>query len=249
MSVAVIIPIRNMASTLERAVLSASGADEIHVVDDASTDNISEVIQRLPSNVIYWRWPIKARCHLEALRTVYHSTACRQIIGMGADDFVMPQLIPALREHAESPVIFSDYAVVRPDESVLGVIQQDAAEPTPMTPDQMRARLQSNRNATETGIGSSLRNDVADWLWDRDWHRLGPHMDSIGYASAAAAFGCLLLPFVGAAYTWGAVSYGRESTASQEDKSKWGKVCREWMAAAGVDQHTADALCRKRAMA
>jgi hypothetical protein len=249
MSVAVIIPIRNMASTLERAVLSAAGADEIHVVDDASTDGIGDTIARLPPGVIYWRWPTKTRCHLAALRTVYHATACRQIIGMGADDFLKPGFLDAVRQHADAPVLFSDYAVVGPDESLISVVPQSVDRPTPMTPAEMCRRIQSPRIATETGIGSSLRCDVADWLWSRSWDRLGPHMDSIGYASAAAMFGCLLLPFVGAAYTWGSVSYGRDSTKTGEDAARWGSVCSEWLATSGVDDATAKALLRKRCFA
>jgi len=246
MSVAVIIPVRNMADVLERAVISAAGADEIHVVDDASTDNIGEVMARLPVKVTYWRWPIKTRNHLAALRTVYHATSCRQIIGMGADDVLKPQLIAAVRSNAEAAVILSDYDVVNQDGTKINSVPQSVQTPTHLTPEQIRDRLRSPRIATETGIGSSLRCDVADWLWHHNWEAMGPHMDSIGYAAAAATFGCLLLPFVGAAYTDGRSSYGRSSLATQEQEMQWGRLAFQFLERAGIDEATADALLRKR---
>jgi hypothetical protein len=236
-----------MADTLERAVMSAAGADEIHVVDDASSDNIGEVMARLPFKVTYWRWPVKSRNHLAALRTVYHASACRQIIGMGADDYLKPGLIEAVRENDEAPVILSAYDVVDPDERRMNHVTQDVQTPTLMTADQMRARIESPRIATETGIGSSLRCDVADWLWDRQWEIMGPHMDSLGYAAAAVTFGCLLLPFVGASYTTGRPSYGRDAIKTQEQAAEAAKVCKTWLeSAAQLQDSTVRALCKKR---
>lgn len=246
MSVAVVIPVRNMADTLVRAVRSAAGADEIHVLDDASTDNIADVLGTLPE-VTYWRWPVKTRNHLAAMRTVYHATRCRQIIGMGADDFLKPGLIDAVRANAEAPVIFSDYGVVDPDENRINHVSQGVQHDTLLAPEEMRARLESPRIATESGIGSSLRSDVADWLWDRNWECMGPHMDSIGYAAAAATFGCLLLPFTGAAYTHGRPSYGRDSLQTEDEVVRQGIICRQWLTdSARIGERTARALCRKR---
>ena len=55
------------------------------------------------------------------------------------------------------------------------------------------------------------------------------------------------LPFVGAAYTHGRPSYGRDTTKTTEDAIRWGSVCREWLeAAAGMDEATTRALCHKR---
>jgi hypothetical protein len=249
-TVAVIIAVRNMADTLDRAVTSAAQADEIHVVDDASTDNIGEVLARLPVKVIYWRWPVKSRDHNAALRTVYHASKCRHFIGLGADDFLLPTLIPAVRESADAPVIFSDYSVVDKGGTVIGVVQQGVSENTALTSDEARARFQSDRNATESGVGSSLRSDVADWLWDRRWEAMGAYMDAIGYAAAAATFGCLLLPLVGAASTYRSDSYGRASVELKEERIKKARTCRDWLEiAAGVDDATTRSLCWKRCQA
>ena len=244
--VAVIIPTWNMAETLERAVSSAAGADEIHVIDDASTDDTQAVIARLPVKVTLWRWPCKSRCHLRAQRVVYDATNCQQIIGMGADDVLRPGFIDAVRQHADAAVVFSDYDVVDPSGTRLWGVSQEVSDITTLTPEQMQARVQSDRNATESGIGSSLRKDVCDWLWDLDWSCMGAHMDCIGYAAAACVFGCVLLPETGAAYTMTSRSYGRDAVKGKEDFLRQGAICRSWMIRAGLDDATTRALALKR---
>lgn len=245
-TVAVVIPSRNMAATLEQAIESAVGADEIHVIDDASTDDTGAVLARMPLHVHVWRWPIKSRCHLSAMRVAYEASRCDHIIGVGADDVLRPGFVDAVREHADAGVVFSDYDVVDEAGNFLWCVSQEVAAAQVLSPHSMRARIHGDRNATETGIGSSVRRDVADWLWRQGWHELGPHMDSIGYATAACTFGCVLLPMVGAAYTMTASSYGRDNIREPEDIKRWGVACRDFMYRAGMDDATARALGRKR---
>ena len=245
-TVAVIIPSRNMAATLGRAIESAAGADEIHVIDDASTDDTGAVLAMVPLHVHVWRWPIKSRCHLSAMRVVYEASRCDHIVGMGADDVLRPGFVDAVREHADAGVVFSDYDVVDETGNFLWPVSQEVVAVREVSPQDMRDRIQGERNATETGIGSSLRRDVADWLWHHGWQKLGPHMDSVGYATAACMFGCVLLPMVGAAYTMTASSYGRDNVREPDDIKRWGVACRDFMYRAGLDDATARALGRKR---
>ena len=245
-TVAVVIPSRNMAPTLGRAIESAAGADEIHVIDDASTDETGAVLARVPLHIHVWRWPMKSRCHLAAMRVVYEASRCEHIIGMGADDVLRPGFVDAVREHADAGVVFSDYDVVDEAGNFLLPVSQQVTTTTTLTPEEMNARMRSDRNATETGIGSSLRRDVAEWLWRHGWHELGPHMDSIGYATAACMFGCVLLPMVGAAYTMTDSSYGRDNVRKPDDIKRWGAACREFMYRVGLPDATARALGHKR---
>jgi glycosyltransferase involved in cell wall biosynthesis len=245
-TVAVIIPTYNMGDTLERAVLSAAGADEIHVIDDASTDDTQAVIARLPVKITYWRWPRKSRCHVAAQRTVYHASQADHFIGMGADDVLLPGFVDAVRQHIDAAVIFSDYEVRSVDGTFQHTVSQEVSETTTLTPEQMRARLQSDRNATESGIGSSFRRDVSNWLWQLNWDVMGPHSDCIGYAAAAAMFGCVLLPQAGAAYYHGERSYSRNNVYLPEHFIKQGTICARWMIEAGLDEATTKALARKR---
>jgi glycosyltransferase involved in cell wall biosynthesis len=250
-SVAVIIPNRNMAATLHKSLGSAchQGPDEVVVIDDASTDDSLAVVEYWASRfpcVRLIRHKEKTPCHLEAMRDAYESVSRRHIIALSADDILLPGLVTAIRWHIESPVVFTTYDVVRPDGSHIHAVSQDVSQPCSMTPDSVRERLQSGRNATETGIGSSLRSDVAAWLWRHRWQDMGPHMDSIGYAAAAAIHGATYLPITGAAYTMTESSYGRDSVNTQEKALHWAKRCHAFLARAGVDDETSDALIMKR---
>lgn len=246
MSVAVVIPTRNMAGTLERAIMSCADADEIHVIDDASTDDTAAVLARLPVKVIVWRWPRKSRDHLTAQRVVYDTIEADHIIGVGADDVLLPGFVDTVRANSHVSVLLADYNVVSPSGEYLWTVSQEVTEPTLLAPEQMRARVESPRNATETGIGSSLRRDVVQWLWRHGWDRMGPHMDSIGAAAAACTFGCLLLPMAGAAYTFTERSYGRDGDDSEELTKKRAVVCRDFLRGCGLPDSTVRALCSKR---
>jgi hypothetical protein len=180
------------------------------------------------------------------MRDAYESVSSRHIIALSADDILLPGLITAIRRHIESPVVFTTYDVVRPDGSYMHAVSQDVTEPCSMTPGSVRDRLQSGRNATETGIGSSLRSDVADWLWRHRWQDMGPHMDSIGYAAAAAVHGATYLPITGAAYTMTDSSYGRDSISTPEKVIHWARRCYEFLSRVGVDDEISDALIMKR---
>jgi glycosyltransferase involved in cell wall biosynthesis len=245
-TVAVIIPTFNMADTLERAVLSAAGADEIHVIDDASTDDTQAVVARLPVKITYWRWPRKSRCHVAAQRTVYHASQADHFIGMGADDVLLPGFIDAVRRHIDAAVVFSDYEVRSVDGEHQLTVSQEVKETTVLTPQQMCERVQTTANATESGIGSSLRRDVCDWLWQHNWDVMGPFSDCIGYATAACMFGCVLLPQAGAAYYHGERSYSRNNVYLPEHFKRTGEICARWMMSCGLDEQTNKALSRKR---
>lgn len=242
--VAVVIPTRNMAATLGRAINAAAGADEIHVVDDASTDDTASVAGN--ASVYYWRWPKKSRCWLSALRHVYHAIDCDHVVFGSADDVLMPGLIPAVREHADAAVVFSDYDVVTDAGVHLWTISQDVRAATAFTAEEMRLRVQGTRCATETGIGASVRRDVAEWLWDTGWECMGRHADSVGYTTAACLYGCVMLPIVGAAYTFTEVSYGRPQSLSQKDMARAGLTCRGWMSHVGLDDASTRAIAMKR---
>jgi len=151
-----------------------------------------------------------------------------------------------VRANADAPVLLTDYHVVSTDGSHLWTVSQEVAEPTLLTPEQMQARVESDRNATETGIGSSLRRDVVQWLWRHGWQEMGPHIDSIGAATAACTFGCLLLPMVGAAYTFTERSYARDGNEDIDRIKRRGVACRDFMRRCGLPDATVRALCLKR---
>ena len=248
MKLACIIPVHNMAATVGRAINSAfdAGCDDVVVVDDCSTDSTPSVLAGFGDRITVWRWPRKPSEWVAAQRVVWDATNADHYTWLSADDYLMPGFAEVVRRHADAGVVFTDYAVVRPDGHHLWMVSQEVHSPTRLTGEQMRARIKTNRNATESGSGSSLRADVARWLWANNFDRMGPHADSVGYAAAAATFGCALVPFTGAAFTMTETSYSRDAVNTQEKAMHWAKTCREFLSRVGLDDETSDALVMKR---
>lgn len=248
MIVACIIPVRNMAGTVAIAIDSAiaAGCDEVVVVDDCSTDDTPMILAEYGSRITAWRWPKKPSNWVSALRVVYDATKADYFISLGADDRLLPAAVDAIRFFVDAPVIFTDYAVVSPAGGTAWTIEQGVVEPTRLAPDQMKSRVQSERNATETGIGSGIRRDVADWLFATQFEEMGPVSDSVGYATAACLRGCAMHPGIGAEYTYTEKSYGREHGRSEQETIEIAVAAIRWMQSVGLDEDTTRRLAEKR---
>lgn len=248
-TVGIVVPVRNMARTLERSLQSAceQAPDRIVVVDDASEDETplvaAKFVEQFPF-VEYVRRETKQECHVSALEPVYESLGCDQVIGLAADDTLLPGLINVVRDNAEHAVIFTHYSTeLVSDPSVRGVVQHPYEETTVLTPREMCERIRT-QPSVETGIGSSVRRDVMAWLWRNEWQGLGPHSDSVGYTTAAALFGCVYSPIYGAHIYFNPKGYGQ----SEADKfpDLWAKRVREFAARVELDAETCEALVQKR---
>lgn len=245
-AVSIILPTRNMAATLRRAMDSAcsQGPDVLCVVDDASDDDTPVVVERFNMKhdfVRYVRRTEKAPCHVAALRPAYDALPDGHVIGLSADDILLPGLVTSVRAYADHAVIFTNYSVEDGERS--WQVQHPYVKPIHLTPAAMCKRLQTQRPA-ETGIGSSIRTDVMRWLWQLGWHELGPHADSIGYATAAAVHGALYLPMVGSHVHFNRNGYGQRVAA--ENPAGWAGAARTFMRRAGLDHLTTEALVERR---
>lgn len=235
-----------MAATLGRAIDSAcnQGPDVLVVVDDASEDDTPAVVERYSSRfecVRYIRHPQKTACHITAMRPVYESLKCDHLIGLAADDILLPGLVKAVRQYSEHAVVFTHYSCSHGQRH--WEVRHPFATPTVVPPGDMRIRIQTQQ-PVETGVGSSVRRDVMQWLWDLEWQRMGPHGDSIGYATAAAVFGCVYLPMLGAHIEFNPHGYGQTTAAS--NPRHWAERALEFMQKADLDIDTMRALIAKR---
>lgn len=246
MKVAVVCATRNMAATLGRAMDSVchQAPDVFVVMDDASEDDTPAIVEHWSSRfpfIEYVRHREKTPCHVAAMRPVYESLRVDHVIGLGADDILLPGLVKAVRGYAMHAVVFTDYTCSRDSDSWR--VSHGYTQATTLTPYAVRQRIQT-QPATETGIGSSVRSDVMEWLWDIGWHLLGPHADSIGFASAAAMLGAVYLPIAGAHVEFNSNGYGQRMAAA--DPHGWAGKARRFMQRAGLDARTAEALIEKR---
>jgi glycosyltransferase involved in cell wall biosynthesis len=198
-TVAIVIPVWNRSATLGRAIESALAqhADEVVVVNDASTDASLAVAQAYPVKVV--SHPEKSTNWIEALGPTYESLTTDYVVVMGADDVLFGSLVPAVCEAAaDRPgVVWSDYALLREGNppSVIEVRRFGVA--ASLSPERFRQRIQPIKGIRyECGVGSAIRRDLLCWLQQEEYWRLGPWSDSIGYTVAALRAGCAYVPEV-----------------------------------------------------
>lgn len=246
-TIAVVIPTRNMADTLWVALGSAMPADEIIVVDDASEDDTSAVVARWKekhANLSYIKHAEKLPDHNLAQKPVYAAIQSDYVIGLGADDRLYPECFREIKNNQGQAVVFTAVDVLidgiwhaRTDASNLRGTVSAAA---------VRENLKSQNNATESGIGSALRTDVANYLWSIGWGELGPFMDSVGYATAACLHGAAYVPKRCASLALRERSYGRDPDRTAEYYLTMGQKCIDFMLAAGLPHDVISAIAKKR---
>lgn len=248
-TVAVVIPTRNMAQYLGRALGSVchGGADEIVVIDDASEDDTPVVVehwQNQYSHVQYIRHAKKLDDHNKAQRDVWLSLKSDQIIGMGADDYLYPGAISRLKSHADAPVVFGDADTINEIGNYLYSHTSDFYGVR--SAQEVRERFQSPCNLIESGCGSALRADMVRWLWEHGWEQLGPLMDSVGYGTVAALFGAAYVPQKTVAVMVTETSYGHRSRWTDDEIQHWARAAIGFMSYVGLDDLTVRAIARKR---
>ena len=116
MNITILMPVWNRAATLRRAIESTAGqgADQFVIIDDHSTDGSYEIACEYPGITVH-RHPEKSTDHLRALEPIVESLQTDYVLGIGADDYLYPGCIAALRRghlHAqgENPgAIFADF--------------------------------------------------------------------------------------------------------------------------------------------
>jgi len=250
MSVSVVIPTRNRAATLSRAIVSAASQNplEVLVVDDASTDDTPGIVEQLRgvySCIRYERHASKSADWQESMAEFYRTLAGSHVIHMGADDWLANGVVDSVNRHPDSAVVFHDYWFANTDGTQIGAVSSGFESVTHMSAAQVCSRLVKYPHPTETGIGSGMRLDCLRWLEAKHFWRMGPWSDAIGFSAVAALWGCVFVPGAGATFTQDDHGYGATNRNSAES-SRYMAECVSFLASSGVPSDAAAALCRKR---
>jgi hypothetical protein len=127
---------------------------------------------------------------------------------MGADDALDDGLVDSVRKHGEAAVVFHDYLVANTAGAITSGVWMGFNAVTWLTPEQVQQRMLAYPYACETGIGSSMRKEHMLWLVQREFWKLGPWSDAIGFSLVACLHGCVFVPGSGATFTRDDAGYG-----------------------------------------
>ena len=180
----------------------------------------------------------------------YESFSGKYVICMGADDELTNGII-SLGSVGDFPVIFTDYFVRSSHgEEPYGIITQNAAkhgnrEAVFLEPDDVQKRYMSSCYPTETGIGTLIRKDWLMWLREKEFWKMGPWSDAIGYACVAGIAGAAYVPGVGAVFTQNEKGYGATHRRF-EVASEYHKASRDFAYGSGISTPAARRLLQKR---
>jgi len=194
--------------------------------------------------VQYVRHAQKAADHNAAQRDVWLSLKSDQVVGMGADDYLLPGAITAMKQHADAPVVFGDADTI--NEAGTYLYPHISNFYGARTPQEVRERFKSPCNVIESGCGSALRRDMVQWLWDMGWDQMGPLMDSVGYATVACLHGATYVQAKTVAIMVSDLSYGHRARWTDQQLLDWAAVAVGFMEYAGLDLQTVAGIARKR---
>lgn len=244
------IPAWNRAATLGRAIVSAACQNplEVVVIDDASTDDTPGIVDQLRGVypcVQYVRHSEKSSDWQEAAARLYPALTGTHVICMGADDSLADGVVDSVNRHADAAAVFHDYWVADITSTIVGSVFNGFESVTVMEPADAQRRLLTYPYATETGIGSGIRWDCLLWLAARQFWRMGPWSDAIGYAVIAALHGCVFVPGSGAVFCVDDEGYGALGRSGQ-DVERYHQACREFVSESGVPADVGTAILGKR---
>jgi hypothetical protein len=250
MSVSVVIPTWNRASTLARAVSSAAAQNpaEVVIIDDASTDDTPSIVEQLQSIypcVRYVRHAEKSADWQEASAAVYPSLIGTHVVIVGSDDALTHVAVANFERHTDAAVVFHDYYVCGTDNRLTHGVISGYDETTTLQPPDVCDRIISWQWPSETGIGAGIRKEHLLWLAERRFWEMGPWSDCIGYAVVAALHGCVYVPQFGAVFTADEYGYGHQGRHG-EHQSDFFQACRAFVDSVYLPQDVRRSMLTRR---
>lgn len=251
--VSVWIPNRNHSATLGAAIYSAvrESPVEVVVIDDASTDDSVKILHAASKaypQISYVQHREKADCWEHAACPYIQNLKGKHVVSLSADDELCPGVMSSAMRHQSAAVVFHAYNVRATGRASHATIPTFFDDERVLDAVNVCERFLSSVDPMETGIGSAIRHDWQQWLIDREYWRMGPWADAIGFATVAALGGAVYVPAVGAIFTESPSSYGsRERGGSRVNE--YHEAARAFVSRTELPSPVAQAICRKRGIA
>lgn len=243
MRVAVLIPNRNHAEVLGRAIQSAKHQSMqpccITVLDDASTDESVAVAKSYGVTVIEREQ--KSDCWIKSLGDEVASIDAEYIVWLGADDVLYWRCVEKLVGAAcmRPGVVFSNWQRMTYGGTPYETVESGVPDSTYAIGLDAWARI-CRPLQHASGIGSMIRKDVLQWLFACGFDELGAWCDSTGYTAAALVHGAAWTSYVGAGFTHSGMphqSYHLAAQANPDARARAMAAAFRFLERAGLQSH------------
>lgn len=227
MKISIVIPVYNGEKTLRRALDSAvsQGADEVVVIDDASTDSTPDILAEYPTLTVH-RHPAKSEDHCKAMEPIIEAMDADYVIGLGADDWLYDGMVASVRRalgaaQGEPGVVLCEFDHVAEDGRLLRTNRYSPVR-VEFTPETYRAYIANHTMRAECGVAAAFRRNLLIWMQREGYASLGPWCDCYSALLCGLRAGAIYVPGPLAAFTSRADSY---SGTAQKDPV-WRDKCR-----------------------
>lgn len=226
----------NAEATVGRVIESVlSQGGWMFALDDASADRTAEKIKTAfgdadnASYALYDEkaddWQRRLAQEVQWLQKQCHIPALSHVLGLGADDFLLPGCIEAM-ERQDADVIWADYYFVNWRGQAVGVSTSGMVAPGYVDAATVSEMFSDADNPFQaawrpSGVACAVRRDLwLDMMLGKKAYELGPHSDTIALNLLACQRGAAFIPQKLAAFTLrhkdGKKGYSQASNARGE---------------------------------
>ena len=234
MKISIFIPVYNGEKTLRRALDSAAsqGADEIVVVDDASTDATPSILAEYPQLIVH-RHPAKSVDHTKALEPIVESLETDYIICLAADDWLYDGMVPAVRRalaaaQSRPGMVSCEFDHVNADGELIRTNRFSPVR-VEFSPEAYRAYTANYTARPASGCAAAWRHDLLVWLQREDYASLGPWGDMWGCLLASLVAGAIYVPGPLGAFTMRPDSYSGKISRDKSQREKYLKAAEAFL--------------------
>jgi glycosyltransferase involved in cell wall biosynthesis len=251
----------NAEATVRRAATSVLyQGGWLLAVNDGSEDGTGDILwglQAKHSRLLIRENPKQAdwqEAMAFAVELTSHTTATH-ILGLGADDVLLPNCIEKMEEYDDA-IIWGDYYFANWRTQAIGVSASGYALPLSLDGDEVQERFSASDDPfgetwRPSGVACAVRRDLwLDMMLGKRAYELGPHSDTIALNLLACQRGATFIPQKLAAFTLrhkdGKKGYSQASNAGGERPAYYRKAI-EYIEAhgEGVSREAKDGILRK----
>lgn len=226
MKISIVMSVYNGAKTLRRALdgMVNQGADEIVVIDDASTDETPDILASYPQITVH-RHPAKSEDHNKAMEPIVEAMDADYIVTAAADDLLYPGMVAAVRRalaaaRGKPGIVSCEFDHVTEDGRLIRTNRFSPVQ-VEFTPETYRAYAANFTARPASGCTAAFRKDLLVWLQNEDYASLGPWADCWACLLCSLAAGAIYVPGPLGAFTARHDSYSGRIQKDEQARAQY----------------------------